>query len=227
MIVGAATQAKGDSGAGNGITIFPPNATPVSIQPSYSDWTAKWWQWNFTIPNSTNPTLDLTGANCGVGQSGPVFYLAGAPVTTPITRTCTVPPDRLLFFPLINAECSNVEAPPFFGMNEEQLRACAKSVIDGVSVSSLKLTIDGIPFTVGANFRFQSPLFTYTVPADNQQGVAGGTSPISISDGYWVFLQLSRGKHVLSFQADVTSGPGAGFSQDVTYNLTIPRAGTD
>jgi hypothetical protein len=201
--------------------VFPPDARLFSVQLSNADWSARWWQWALTIPNPNNPTLDLTGEKCGVEQSGPVFFLAGAPVTTAVTRTCTIPAGKVLFFPLITSECSNVEPAPFFGANQEQLSACVKKLIDGVSVPSLKLSIDGAPVGNLGSYRVQSPLFAYTLPALNQLGAPGGTSPISIADGFFVMVQLPPGQHTLHFEAVIASGPGAPFSQNVTYHLKV------
>ncbi|MGI8992576.1 MAG: hypothetical protein ACR2I2_23715 [Bryobacteraceae bacterium] len=208
--------------------IFPPDSRPASLAPTQAEWSARWWQWAFT----TNDNVDLTGANCGVGQSGQVFFLAGAPVTTAVNRSCTVPANKILFFPLINSECSNVEPPPFHGNNEAQLRACAKAAMDGVNLSTLRLTIDGVPIGHLGSLRTQSPLYAVTVggtcnydpnfcPNGNQLGVPPGTSLFSVSDGFWVMMQLSSGMHVIHFEAAVVSGPGAGFSQNITYHLRI------
>jgi hypothetical protein len=202
-----------------GTTVFPPGAKPVSISLNAAEWSARWWDWNYSIRNQNNPTLDMTGAKCQEGQSGPMFFLAGAPVTTPVTRTCTIPAGKTLFFPLVTAECSNVEPPPFFGANKAQLISCAKAVMDLTDPSSLRLTVDGVP--VGGNLsgmRARSPLFAFTLTANNQLGLRPGTSALSISDGFWIMLRLSPGNHVVHFEAAL---PDAGFSQDITYNLTV------
>lgn len=203
--------------------VFPPGSL-VPVPLTSGELSARWWRWNYETPNSRNPTLDLTGAKCGVGQSGPVFFLAGAPVTTPVTRTCTIPAGKILFFPLIAAECSNQEPSPFFGANEAQLRACAERLLDGAAPSSLKLTIDGTPVTNLVRFRARSPLFGFTVPEANQLGLPQGTSALSISDGFWIVAQVSPGNHVIHFEATLTSGAGAGFSQNITYNLKVKGA---
>src|SRR5947208_4973303 len=82
--------------------VFPPDA--VVFGRTYEEWSAKWWQWNFSILVSSNPTFDTTGEHCDVQQSRPVFFLAGIATGEPVTRQCTVPSEKPLFFPLINAE---------------------------------------------------------------------------------------------------------------------------
>ena len=170
------------------------------------------------------PVLDMTGANCGVGQSsGPVFFLAGAATTEPVTRTCTVPAGKVLFFPIINAECSTVEPPPFHGDNAQELRTCVAAFVDGVEKSTLEVTINRKKVRHLDRFRAQSPLFEFIMPAeDNFLGLPGVTSGSSVSDGYWLMVKpLSSGNHVIHFEGAFVAGPGAGFSQDVTYNLTV------
>ena len=57
----------------------------------------------FAIPNTHNPLLDTTGADCQVDQSGKVFFPCRQRPrqTEAVSRTCTVPTGHMLFFPLI------------------------------------------------------------------------------------------------------------------------------
>jgi hypothetical protein len=83
-----------------------PGVQPINSKPhglSYGEWSARWWQWILSIPAETNPNLDTTGENCGEGQSGHVWYLAGSFGGGPYLRTCTVPTGTSLFFPILNA----------------------------------------------------------------------------------------------------------------------------
>src|SRR5687767_6584999 len=43
-----------------------------------AEWSARSWQWFFSLPQDVNPYFDETGESCGYGQSGSVFFLAGA-----------------------------------------------------------------------------------------------------------------------------------------------------
>src|SRR3977135_307904 len=65
--------------------------------------TAQWWQWALSIPTDQNPTLDTNGQDCMIGQRGSVWFLAGIFGGGTVSRTCAVPEDTTLFFPLINA----------------------------------------------------------------------------------------------------------------------------
>ena len=89
------TSDKGNPNPG----IHPINSKPYGL--SYSEWSARWWQWLLQIPAATNPNLDATGANCAEGQLGHVWFLAGSfgPLTIsfPINRFCTVPTWDIFF----------------------------------------------------------------------------------------------------------------------------------
>lgn len=206
--------------------IVLPNQTEFGM--TSGDWAAAWWQWALTFTNTNNPVLELTGEKCGSGQGdGPVFFLAGAGTTDPVTRTkCIVPFGKAIVFPILSGECSNVELPPFYGSNERELRVCVAKIIDGVDLSTLKVTIDGIRVHGLKAFRAQSPVFGFTVPSeDNYFGMPGVTSGMSVADGYWVMVEpLSPGKHTIHFEAAMTSPPAPfSFSQNVTYHLTVAK----
>lgn len=193
-----------------------PDAAPFGM--GYGDWAAAWWQYVFAIPADDNPLLDATGGKCAVGQtSGPVFFLVGSFVG-PVTRTCTVPRGRALFFPIINFECSTVED----GLAEAGLRQCAGGGGDAFDPRSLKVLLDHRPIQQLDQYRAQSPVFGFTLPPDNIINKPAGTSE-SVTDGYYVMLRpLSPGNHVVHFEgACATGSVCAGFSQNVTYNLTV------
>jgi hypothetical protein len=190
---------------------------------TYAEWSAAWWQWNFSIPVPSNPTFDITGQHCRVQQSRPVFFLAGIATGGSVTRECTVPSETPLFFPIINVECSDVEDPPFFGSTNAERLACAQAFINDVGIGTLEATIDGVEVGALSSFRVPSPPFDFRMPAQNNiLGLPGVTRGRSASDGYWLMLEpLPPGPHVIHFQGALVSGPFVGFSQDVTYNLTV------
>src|SRR5579875_1558172 len=92
---------------GHGATIIPP-ATPVAgkTQAQLAD---AWWSWILTLPVSTNPLADTTGAFAHVNNAGPVFFLAGSAGSGFTSRTFTVPAGTPLFFPL--ADVVDFELP--------------------------------------------------------------------------------------------------------------------
>ena len=214
-IVLAVVVVAAASGANSTPRVLPVGAKPYGK--TYSEWSAAWWQYVFSIPLATNPLLDTTGENCGVGQAGPVFFLVGATSTTTVNRACAVPAGKALFLPILNNECDNV---PDFNFTVEQLRGFCGAAMD--AATNLSVTVDGQPITGLGSYRAQSPVFSVTVPADNLFALfgfsvpAGTYSPV-VGDGYYVMLApLSSGQHTLSF-----SGTAGSFSLNVTYQLTV------
>jgi hypothetical protein len=145
-----------------------------------------------------------------------VWFLAGVGGT--LERSCTIPKGKKVLIPLISVECSNLEAPPFFGETAEEQAAVAASFADLIDVDSLFLTVDGVAVGDLGDFRFQSPQYEFTAPTPWIFGETGGTGT-SVSDGYWVMLKsLPKGEHTVHFGGSI---PAFGFSIDMTYYLTV------
>src|SRR5215469_9678414 len=70
---------------------------------SLPEFSAQWWQWALSIPTAQNPQLDTTGANCMIGQRGGVWLLAGTFGGGTAVRSCSIPADAVLFFPVVNS----------------------------------------------------------------------------------------------------------------------------
>ena len=204
----------GGGAAGTGtLRILPAHAH--AFGKSLGEWTAAWWQWAIAMPTDAHPLFDT--ADCGAGQSGKVWFLGGAFTGTVTTRECAVPHGKAILVPVVNVDCSTVEPPPFFGSNEAELRACAKSFLD--PAAGLSLSIDGQDVTELDSLRVQSPVFDFTGPDNNILFVPGPISGQAVSDGVWALLApLSTGEHVLHLKA---SFPEFNFHIDVTYNLIV------
>jgi hypothetical protein len=194
-----------------------------ALEATYGEWSARWWQWLLSIPTALNPNLDPGGVNCAQGQTGNVWFLAGTFGGGPVTRACTIPAGKQIFFPIIN----NLGFAPLENETVNDLRVQTAVLIDQVIL--LKLTIDGTDVRDLKELRVQSPVFGFTVPAN---GVIppGSCPPLvppssssqfcnpAVSDGFWALLSpLRRGHHVVKFRASTSSG----FTIDVTYHLTI------
>lgn len=198
--------------------ILPPNSNAYGM--SYGEWSAKWWQWNLSLPVDQNPSYDEGGdcSNGDNGQLGPTWFLTGVNIASgTAVRDCTVPAGKALFFPIINTECSTLEAPPFYGSNEEELRDCAQ----GFHVGNVYAEIDGVAVQNLDRYLIESPLFTFIVPENNIWGLPSGTGQ-SVSNGYFLMLPpLSVGEHTIHFGGTYIDYD---FTLDITYNLTVaPR----
>jgi hypothetical protein len=210
---------------------------------------ASWWQWALSIPTAHNPILDTTGADCAQNQDGPVWFLAGVGFggATVVNRSCTVPASKRIFFPIANSVQINTpnvcgQAPD--DLTVPEMRGFAADFVDGVmsvsaTLDSQPLPMTGSPVAPPATVpplhiqRRVSGVFTVTLPEDNVfdavcigaglGNVPGGTYEPAVDDGYYVNLgQLSVGSHTLHFQAE---NPSQGFSENVTYTLTISSGG--
>ena len=108
----------------------------------------------------TGPIADLIAARCESGS---------ALVDAPNRPTCTVRPGTAIFLFSVFAECSDVEAPPFFGRNEAAQRRCSLENLVGAPVDAIPVSIDGGPPTDIFSRRYLavSPQMTATLPDEN------------------------------------------------------------
>jgi hypothetical protein len=172
-----------------------------------------WWQWALAAPVPVNPVLDPTGEDCGVGQSGEVWFLAGT-FGGSATRSCSVPAGRALFFPVLNSAFIATEP----GETEEMVHSGTTARIDSVDTSLLAAEIDGVAIDDLAQYRAHSPTFFVTLPVDNMFGVAGGMYGPAATDGFWLMsAPLSPGAHTIHFRGVFASG----LTVEVTYHLTV------
>ncbi len=195
-----------------------PGVFPITDAPygqTYGEWAAAWWQW--ALAQVVPPMLDETGEQCGDGQSGPVWFLAGT-FGGHAERSCTVPADKAIFFPIMNTLWW-----PEAGETVEEVRALAAADMD--AVTKLSCTIDDKDLKDLFSYRAQDPYadgFCVTFPEGNVLGFPAGDLCTVVTDGYWIMLRpLSPGQHTIRFKG--RSGPpsAGGFELDVIYHLTV------
>ncbi len=208
----------------------------VAYGRTYSEWSAAWWQWAFSIPVASHPLFD--NGDCSIGQSGPVWFLGGkfcqngqsCPST--VVRSCSVPAGKAIYFPVVNIEDSAPEEPnwgcgnnmpPLASGTIAEMRQCTAPYIDGTY--NLSVVVDGQPLhAVKENFRVQSVQFDVTMPDDNfltaigEGPFSGGYYSPVIDDGVYVLLSpLAPGAHTLHFQGTWPWGS----TLDITYKLSV------
>jgi len=207
-------------------TLAQEAGSTASSETDLDELTAQWWQWALSIPTSVNPLEDTTGANCMVGQSNPVWFLAGFFNGSAATRSCSVPEGAALFFPVINA--INFNTPNVCGqgpasISVTDLRAVSASFIAGAS--NLSVSVDSQPVTTLKHIK--SIVFDVALPGDNVfNALCGGPGTVpaniyspAVDDGIYVLLKpLKVGQHSLHFHAENVS---QSFVEDITYVLTI------
>jgi hypothetical protein len=199
--------------------VFPPGSNPHEL--SYGEWSAEWWKWLDGIPKDRNPAADKTGAFCSENQNttGPVWFLAGT-WGSKEERSCTVPFGKSILISPIDMLCSPVDQPGI--KTEEEMRKCAKDDQDKVNL--VRVTVDGVDVPDIKSYRVQSPLFNFSLPENNVQGVPAQEVQ-GVSDGYCVMLKpLPRGEHEIRSTGslvEVTVEGTQNFASDVIYHITV------
>jgi hypothetical protein len=222
-------------------------AAPVGSNPadqSYGRWAAAFWQWVLGVPDNkfsaqsgnqrVNPLKDKTGAWCAQHQIGDVWFLAGSWVGM-VSRSCTIPAGKSLFFPLIN----NVYVGFLSDPPDQRTEKWARDHAACTNPAQIAVSVDGIPvdnplsYFTGSSGSL-SPVFNVQMPFGIEEGGSGNLlksqgykikqipewflSP-SAEQGYYLFLSpLRAGPHSLRWTA---TGCSAGGNQDVTYSLFV------
>jgi hypothetical protein len=216
---------------------------PISSAPAgrtYGQWAASFWQWVLGVPANNqkhpriNPLMDATGAQCADHQIGDVWFLAGSWIGS-VNRSCTIPAGKSLFVPLINNVYVGFLTDPPEQRTEQfahDQAACTEPAVISVSVDDIKVANPASYFTGPSGS--QSPAFNVQMPSGVADDGPGNLleslgykstqirewllSP-SAEQGYYLFLNpLSPGPHIIRWSA---SGCTAGWTQDITYNLTV------
>jgi hypothetical protein len=187
--------------------------------------TAEWWNWAASINPSPIEGSYNGGPRCEGEYVEGVFFLAAAGGTDPVRRTCTVPADTPIFFPVVNLVCSEAfgaagQDPPD---PEPYDTACVEPVTDETvdPPSKFFATLDGEKLALR---RIASGLFQWTIVFEDNPfpNFIPGTYE-SASDGLWVYLKegLPPGKHRIVFGGRYRDTPLGSFKgARVTYRLT-------
>lgn len=208
-----------------------------SANPAYGPLSAQYWKWLLAIPASSNPAIVAPAnkrADCGPGQSGPVVFLAGSFGSDAVTRACTVPRGKPLFFPLINI--INVKTEP--GETAESLWRDLH-VKSAWTITSLSLTVNGVKILndVPPTARYRGCAgpargceprsFAFWLPKDPVFLDPGLHKP-TVADGYYALLPPQQpGRLTLTFGGagtrilDPETGTIEELGQDVTYHLIV------
>lgn len=193
-----------------------------------------WLDWALAQPHSTaSPIADTTGEFCANGQPEEVWFLAGTFNGGDVERTCTIPADRPLFFPLVNRwtidpdnEIDDEEAmdtlvgwtTKYFKSQHKHL--CALTLrLDGEDLLG-----DDLHDADEATYTALLEPFVVDINADNwatQFGFAGGPTP-TLSDGNFALLApLEIGEHELELGGQTCHGNDVLFTTSVVYHLTV------
>ena len=196
---------------------------PSSPQQNLADLTAEWWNWGFSTSPSPLDGSYTGGTQCEGQYIEGVFFLAGAGGSKAVDRTCTVPADTPILFPVSNVICS-AAFDPIQEVDDPKPydKKCAEPITDDVidPPSEWYATLDGQDLE---QQRIASGLFQWTIASDdNPFGLTAGTY-LAASDGLWVYLEegLTAGEHTIVFGGRYRDTPFGSFKgARVTYHLT-------
>jgi hypothetical protein len=175
---------------------------------SQAEWSQRWWQWASAFPRDESPVSDRTGARCAAGQSGQVWFLAGAFGAAMVHRRCTVPQGKYIFFPLVN---SIVHPTRGVSIPCDAAIEAAGELVDEPEI--LVAELDGVAFGDLVRHRQKSP-DCFDLAA--RTGTNLEMYP-SASDGYYLMLRpLKPGKHTLHFGGQLQS-----LKQAISYELIV------
>jgi hypothetical protein len=199
---------------------------------------AVWTQWAFSKPVDEDSPLFGSDPNyseearCdGTPLSptqGNTWFLAGTFDSSKVVRTCTMPVDTQLFFPVVNWIAFPF-APKETPQNQRQAAINAMNATLNDPKFRMSVTVDGTEVNSNQIVRAISPaFFSVTMPEENAfdpfvnpnpPGLRAGVYEGWTTDGLWVTLPpLPPGEHTIHFEARARS---VGVSQDNTYILTV------
>jgi hypothetical protein len=193
------------------VDVFAPGSTPFGK--TYGEWNAQWWTtMGQTLAGPGHPFA--TGqVKCSGTNDGRVIFLAGT-TGGAATRSCKIPSSKAVLLPVVNFIASNLPE-----LTDQELLDLAASVTD--TTTNLQASVDGTAIPNLTAFRAPSPLFSFTLVANNTFGFPPEGPGRAAADGFYVMLKpLPRGAHTIVFGGDT----GAfNFSTLATYNLTVVK----
>jgi hypothetical protein len=221
----AASAAPRDYADNPNPVLFPKQSQPYGAD--MASWGERETQWIYAQPLAHNPLFDQTGADCGVGQQWPVWFIppiAGPRVFTG-TRMCTIPHGKAILLD-IGHDTEEYPCPAFPTFQPapgqslyDFLSSTAKTVME--SVNFLDVSLDGQPFSDVLGYRFASAdLFSITGDTSLQffDPCITGSPQSAVMDGFFMmFKPLERGAHTIFVHGTNTFGADKTF----TYYLNI------
>ena len=205
--------------------LFPKDARPYGR--SIERWAERLWIWEYAQPFDHSPLFDRTGADCAVGQEGPVWFLDAVPggsLGSKVTRRCTIPAHRALLLALSSAlndyPCPDPTFKPAPGetLFDFLLDAIAP-LID--KSGSFEVTLDGTQIKNVLSYRYTSDDVFYfkgdlSLKAAYDSCVTGQLQA-GVADGHFLmFKPLTPGNHTIVVNGHDMTGMAVTLIEELT-----------
>jgi len=203
---------------------------------SNSDWVAKFWNWDFSIPtdSQTNSFAGLEDNGCLMHRENSMVMLVDTAAGGIWKQNCTISHTEGILIPIWTGECDQA-LKGFESYSFRQLSECARAYDLGIIKGQVK--IDNIPVATLDIIDYKTNVmnnvtevytkqFNATIPKESHLlSERYGTFPAA-AHGWFVFLKpLQPGDHILYYQnsveATTLSGAGNMNSAQFTYHLSV------
>lgn len=206
--VGAAPPARHfpDHGRRHGSVLYPRDSRP--FDKNIQAWAENAVQWIYAQPADRNPLPQ--GADCAVGQQGPVWFLAPIASAAPgnFTRYCTIPRGKPILLMIGFASdiypCPNPDFKPVPGQSMYDFLVDDVLAISDVSLNFARLdvTLDGHRVRHALDYRYLSDnLYALKGDASLQpvfdSCITGDWQPAVVNGYFMMFKPLRPGLHTI------------------------------
>jgi hypothetical protein len=219
---------------GYSVEFYSKDEHPFGI--SYSDWVAKFWNWDFSIPidSQTNTLAGLKDNGCLMHKDNSMVMLVDTAAGGIWKQKCTISRTEGILIPIWTGECDQA-LKGFDSYSFKQLSECARAYDLGIVKGQVKVdntpvaTLDAIDYKTNVMnnvTEVYTKQFNAIVPKESHLiSERYGTFPAA-AHGWFVFLKpLQPGNHVVYYQnsveATTLSGAGNMNSGQFTYYLIV------
>jgi hypothetical protein len=213
---------------------FSKDESPFGI--SNSDWVAKFWNWDFSIPidPQTNTFAGLEDNGCLMHRENSMVMLVDTAAGGIWKQKCTISHTEGILIPIWTGECDQA-LKGFESYSFSQLSECARAYDLGIIKGQVKVdnipvaTLDIIDYKTNAMYNVTevyTKQFDAIIPKESHLlSERYGTFPAA-AHGWFVFLKpLQIGDHTVYYQnsveATTLSGAGNMNSAQFTYQLSV------
>jgi hypothetical protein len=194
-----------------------------------------WMEWFTSIPISlySSPDKDPKGLRAGIGQHGPVWFLAPGPGGNYQTQTVVIPDGKAILAGVL--VWATFDTP---GADADDTIINATDATELLKqFTRMEASLDGATIPNLVQYRVQTPVFTITPPPGGniygETAIAGKDNRLAVAaDAVTLLLPaLPVGDHALSLFLEGTGGNGIGqtgkpfkFEIDWTLRVREPNA---